>query len=137
MTPTMKARLLSAAATLIFALVPASESVAAPGQSSPTGFAVPGPVTQGAWSVYYTPPAPVPSNAPSIRVLHTTIYDPAGDRTVMFGGLNSSQAFNDAWSLSPSGVWSPLAALGAPPSPRRDHTSIYDSVRGRMIVFGG
>ena len=74
---------------------------------------------------------------------HTAIYDPLGDRLIVFGGYvetgTGTIAGNDTWSLSiaKTFAWSPLAALGAPPSARFAHVAIYDPVRRRMIVFGG
>ena len=78
---------------------------------------------------------------PSARIDPTAIYDPAGDRMVMFGGLNASPVafLNDVWALtlSASPVWSQLFPGGMPPSARDGHTAIYDPVRDRMVVFGG
>jgi hypothetical protein len=74
------------------------------------------------------------------RYGHTAIYDPVGDRMIVFGGLlNSTTAFNDVWALSLSGtpLWTRRFPSGEPPPARAQHTAIYDPVRNRMIVFGG
>jgi len=41
---------------------------------------------------------------PSSRELHTAVYDPIGDRMVVFGGLDGANALNDVWALSLAGV---------------------------------
>ena len=80
-----------------------------------------------------------PSGAPpSDRFDHTAIYDPAGDRMIVFGGGKFPLAFNDTWQLAlASPAWTELTPSGTPPSPRARHTAVYDSQAGRMIVFGG
>lgn len=78
---------------------------------------------------------------PSPRCGHTAIYDPVRDRVAVFGGLSdaSGTARNDVWSLSLGGVptWTPLAPSGTSPSVRYFHSAVFDSVRNRMLVFGG
>jgi hypothetical protein len=75
---------------------------------------------------------------PSPRYRHTAIYDPNGDRMIVFGG-NDGSPRNEVWSLSLDGEahWTLLTTSGTPPSPRSFHTSSYDPSRHAMIVFGG
>jgi hypothetical protein len=71
---------------------------------------------------------------------HTAILDPIRDRIVIFGGWNVNNIhLNDAWAFSfhEAPVWSHLTPAGTPPSPRSNHSAIYDPVRDRMVVFGG
>jgi hypothetical protein len=71
---------------------------------------------------------------------HSAIYDPVGDRMVIFGGNDVSYGpLDDAWALSLSGstAWTELAPGGAGPQHRVAHTAIYDPMRHRMLVFGG
>jgi hypothetical protein len=74
---------------------------------------------------------------PTPRLEHAAIYDPAGDRMVIFSGLADGYV-SDTWSLSLHGknVWTPINALSEP-SVRWGHSAIYDPVRARMVVFGG
>jgi hypothetical protein len=82
-----------------------------------------------------------PTGAPPVgRELHSAIYDPVRDRMVVFGGYeNSGSDVNEVWALSLAGTpaWTELAPTGTPPSARESHSSIYDPVRDRMVVFGG
>jgi hypothetical protein len=79
--------------------------------------------------------------APSARMHHTAIYDPASERIIIFGGDNGTSALNDAWALDltggGSGAWVALAPSGTPPSARYTHSAIYDTPHRRMIVYGG
>jgi len=75
---------------------------------------------------------------PSARYGHTAIYDPVGDRMVVFAGYDGS-LLNDVWALALAGspAWSALATAGSPPAARYAQTAFYDPVRDRMVVFGG
>jgi len=75
---------------------------------------------------------------PSGRAGHSAIYDPLRDRMVVFGGYSGS-TLNDVWALSLAGTpaWTQLTPSGTPPSARYLHSTIYDPVRDRMMVFGG
>ncbi len=77
---------------------------------------------------------------PAFLTEHTTIYDPASDRMIVFGGSYPDGSFsNDVFALELTGTprWTPILPQGSPPAPRAGHTAIYDPVRHRMIVFGG
>ncbi|MCC6574741.1 MAG: choice-of-anchor D domain-containing protein [Planctomycetes bacterium] len=68
------------------------------------------------------------------------IYDAANSRTVIFGGKDSVNRYNDVWAVNPaaaSPVWSKLATSGTAPTPRVYAQVVYDSNSQRMIVFGG
>jgi len=85
-----------------------------------------------AWSELH-PPAPLPRT----RGSHCAVYDPAGDRMVVYGGEGSTR--NDAWSLTLSGppAWSLLEPAGSPPPGHSSHTAIFDAARNRIVVFAG
>lgn len=79
-----------------------------------------------------SPPAP--------RRDHRMVYDPAGDRLIVFGGYTGGTSFvNDVWSLNLSGppVWTQLAPVGTPPSGRSMSYVIDDPVGNRLLLFGG
>ena len=81
-----------------------------------------------------TPPAP--------RADFAMIYDPPGDRILLFGGFDGvsppSLRRSDLWQLTLAGTpqWTQLAP-GAGPTARSGHRAAFDPVRRRMVVFGG
>ncbi len=78
-----------------------------------------------------TPPTP--------RYGSAAVYDPIGDRMIVFGGSDvSGYPRGDLWELrlSPTPAWSPIVAPGGPTG-RQYHTAIYDERKHRMIVFAG
>ncbi len=77
-----------------------------------------------------------PSNPPPARFGHVSVYDPVGDRMVVFGGLSLS----DTWVLplgSASPTWSQLAVSGGSPPPLYGATAVYDPIHATMIVCDG
>ena len=76
---------------------------------------------------------------PPARAHHTAIYDPLGDRMLVYGGFaDPSGALGDLWQLSMSGAptWSPLTPGGSPgPGARLGHTAVLDVERSRMLVY--
>jgi Galactose oxidase, central domain/Kelch motif len=74
---------------------------------------------------------------PPARQEHTTIYDAANDRLVLFGG-HSNILSNAVWTLDFATLtWTQLEPGGPAPSPRDGHVAVYDPSRQRMVVFGG
>lgn len=76
---------------------------------------------------------------PPARFDHVMVYDAARYRILVFGGMDASGAFNDAWSLTLAGTptWQALVTTGTKPSPRGGAQGAYDPLRDRLVVFGG
>ena len=78
---------------------------------------------------------------PSPRSMHSAIYDSSRDRMIIFGGAlgDFPDVLNDTWSVSlgAAPAWSAVSTTGNAPAPRWGHSAIYDSLRDRMIIFGG
>ena len=76
---------------------------------------------------------------PAIRTGDHGIFDPAGNRLLLFGGNVSGTDQNDLWALDFSGTptWAELFPTGGPPAARRNHVCVYDPIRHRMVMHGG
>ena len=73
---------------------------------------------------------------PPPREDHTVLYDPVGDRMILFGGENNAGTENTTWTLDlKSMIWTDITTPDAPAS--EDHTAIYDTKRKRMVIYGG
>ena len=81
----------------------------------------------------------VPGGPPA-RELATALYDPIGDRFIVFGGISDTlNEGNAAWALNLSGTpaWTRLVTASGPPASRAAHAAVFDVTRERMLVFGG
>jgi hypothetical protein len=69
------------------------------------------------------------------------VYDPVGNRMIIFGGsAGLGSRLNDVWALNltrGSETWQQLSPSGTPPSPRHFCYYIYDPARLSLVVFGG
>jgi galactose oxidase-like protein len=86
----------------------------------------------------WTSLAPLGSR-PGVRVEHTVIYDPIGDRLVIYGGYddpNNTHLLADAWAL-PLGPLAPWTLVLGGGEQIWGHVAIMDPVRREMLVFGG
>ena len=79
--------------------------------------------------------------APSARWGGHAVYDPRGDRLVVFGGLAAGGVTtNDVWALDvsePSPQWEQLTVGGPRPAARWSAAYGFDPVRRRLVIFGG
>lgn len=79
--------------------------------------------------------------APTPRHSHSAIYDPVGDRMIIFGGRDNTPDLwrNDVWAMSLAGtpVWTELTPSGGPPGARYGQSGIYDAAATRLVIFGG
>jgi len=79
---------------------------------------------------------------PPGRSSTSAVYDPNTNRLIVFAGFNFS-LLNDVWVLDhANGLggtpnWTELSPTGGPPTPRTEHTAVYDPTTNGMIVFGG
>jgi len=80
-----------------------------------------------------------PAAPPAWRMRHAAVYDPTWDRMVVFGGVGAGDEGNETWALSFDGgpAWTQLSPLGELPAARGFCGPIYDSLRHRLVVFGG
>ena len=79
-------------------------------------------------------------NPPSPRREQTAIYDPVGDRMIVYGGFDISRnRRGDVWALNLSGTpsWSLLVSSTPSPASRSGHVAVYDEALKRMVMFGG
>ena len=75
--------------------------------------------------------------APEARKDATLVYDKGSDALLLFGGRSGGQGFNDLWSFDlASERWTEITAPGGPSS-RWGHVAVFDSARGRLVVFSG
>ncbi len=79
-------------------------------------------------SLSWSPITPAPGPAPGPRSSHGVIYDPSGDRMLVFGG-------GGVWALSLGGspTWTPLSPSGT--SGLRSGV-VFDPNRQRALLFG-
>ncbi len=81
---------------------------------------------------------------PKKRQSHRVVYDPTGDRLLLFGGngatLFGGNVLGDTWELSfasgGDGAWQELKPAQHP-SARQDVGTAFDASRGLWLVFGG
>jgi N-acetylneuraminic acid mutarotase len=93
----------------------------------------PVPATQAVW----TDLAPT-GDVPSARSGHAAIYNLAAQKMLIFGGWNADSSFNETWSYdSALNTWTNLIPTGSLPAARAQHQMVYDSVNGKVIMFGG
>ncbi|HIA03786.1 MAG TPA: hypothetical protein EYN66_18095, partial [Myxococcales bacterium] len=82
-------------------------------------------------------------DVPQARVSASAIYDPVGERVIMFGGNQSTSGasylpLNDLRSFDVlSAEWKMLAAANQGPSKRLFAAAVYDSKRHAMILTTG
>ncbi len=79
---------------------------------------------------------------PAARAVGSAVWDPVGNRMLMYGGFYSAGGnsyLSDLWSLSLGGspAWTQLSPTGGPPSTRQAPEAAYDSHLGAMVMYGG
>ena len=84
------------------------------------------------------------SNTPDARYLQSVAYDETRKVVVMFGGQIynssswSSMPSQDTWEWSPAtGKWTNRTGTGTAPDARSGAAMVYDSLRNKIVLFGG
>jgi hypothetical protein len=74
---------------------------------------------------------------PTARYSHAMAYDSVRQRTVLFGGCDDQGVYNDeTWEWDGTD-WLQCYSTTVTPSARAQHAMAYDSVRQRIVLFGG
>ncbi|MDB4980834.1 MAG: uncharacterized protein JWM82_1586 [Myxococcales bacterium] len=74
---------------------------------------------------------------PSARYGGSLVWDPDRKRAVLFGGFDEATGRrNDLWEWDGS-TWTDRTPAGTKPAARWNHTAAYDSVRKKLVVYGG
>jgi hypothetical protein len=110
---------------MILVFVAASLTIAFPARAQ-TGSTVP------TWTPWKSDPQPPPRGA------HALAYDVARGRLVVFGGrpdLNATSLLSDTQEWEGT-AWIKRSPASSP-SPREGHTLVYDTIRQRVVLFGG
>jgi len=74
---------------------------------------------------------------------HVAVYDSRGKRMIVWGGHDNHTLDSDLWSfgLNPKSQdfehWQQLTGGRKRPGERSDHTAVFDSLRNRMVLYGG
>lgn len=93
------------------------------------------PANPGSWNQLVFP------TTPGFTMGHSSVYDAANQRKVIFAGANSSTTqTNQMWAmrLDVAPTWSILnPSSGGPPPARASHSAVYDTTHRRMVVYGG
>ena len=80
------------------------------------------------------------TDGPSARMGHSMVYDPVGERVLLFGGSiwqnNQYTFYNDLWSFS-DGAWTEIDVPGSKPSGRFNIPMVYNLDTHQMLIFGG
>jgi hypothetical protein len=82
------------------------------------------------------PSGPIPPS----RDLGCVEFDPDRERLIIYGGRTGAPALlDDTWilTITPGAYAWTQATPAISPGARAQHTSAFDSLRGRMVIFGG
>jgi hypothetical protein len=82
-----------------------------------------------------------PKDRPLKRCLHDAAFDVKNRKMILFGGCSSGFGpcpQGDLWSFDPTAkTWTEIKPIGAAPDPRSNYSMVYNSVDGRMLMYGG
>ncbi len=78
------------------------------------------------------------TDVPTPRIDSSLVYSYANRAIFAFGGQDDGGPSNTIYAYSPdTSSWKQLSPEGALPPPRFGQTTIYDSKRNRIVLFGG
>jgi len=78
------------------------------------------------------------TNGPSRRGDHAMVYDPIRKVTILCGGFYNGTAYKDVWEWNgATRTWTQLPPSAWLPETRSDHGMAFDSMRGRIVLYGG
>ena len=78
-----------------------------------------------------------PANSPPWRAMHAMVYDPVENRTLMFGGSDFVNAFDDLWEYDfLQNTWLEITTDSSPAA-RQMHGMVYNPDRESVVMFGG
>ncbi len=81
---------------------------------------------------------PAVGSAPEARRNGSAVYDPVGQRVIIFGGTGLSGLLNDTWAFNlMTRSWVQLDTRGAPPPARFGHNAEYDPIGHQMVIWAG
>jgi len=77
------------------------------------------------------------------RTYHSAVYEPTSNRMISFGGhfaffgtdQNDTRVLTNANGVTSPSTWITLSPSGGPPPIRNQHTTVYDPVSNRMILY--
>lgn len=79
----------------------------------------------------------MPANPPTARNSHALVYDPATERTILFGGGDAFVSFDDTWAYDyASNRWSELKPLNHPSTRAYGYMAV-DERSYKIVYFGG
>jgi N-acetylneuraminic acid mutarotase len=77
-------------------------------------------------------------SSPPARDYCQMVYDPVGNKILLFGGAGDSGDLNDLWAFDvTTDSWTKLKPSGTPPPAREGHAMVYEPNKKQVLVFGG
>jgi len=75
---------------------------------------------------------------PQSRCLHSLVYDPVGQKVILFGGSRRGGCLGDMWAYdSAANTWTELSLSGDKPLARYGCSLVYDPDLSKILLFGG
>ena len=81
---------------------------------------------------------PTSGTPPEARRNGVAIYDPVGNRVIVFGGTGDAGLLNDTWAFNVAArTWAKLATTGITPGARLGFDAVYDPTGHQMVIYAG